>query len=755
MKMKRTFPLTIILLLLFLLTALCAAAHAKPVGTFSRVEGRVDITSPGEPARPVARGDEVGIGDIIRAKSESKAEIAFVDGGILRIAPKSRVKIDRYLVEGDRTSSLFNLFRGKIETVVKKSGGLFGGRDANKQEVHTPTAVCGVRGTDFFSTYQKGISSFVFKEGHGYGYNKGRPDIVMDIHAGQAMVVLGSNVPPIVRAATAEEISRNSADTAVKDETGGDNDEKEDGQTDDGGDSGESGEGEAKGQQEGKTTSDEKGTGKGKSGDKGHDGGEAEGYGQWESAADASWSKSDNKNADKSNRGYHGKGSDVSSPDIPYDASDYTADFRIDTLSISGDSGSNTYDLTMSGVYNWDPPFIHLYEDIRGELAGDLHEGYFLGFTGAGWNKHESDVGGIAAFFYVAIDATGGLIIGDIAGHYYTNPNTWDASSAMEWVQLGAGLVVPDGADDIDEYVRTTSFVSGSGNFFDAASNDAGDINISAVDGTFDSIEENQYWGYWRSKVEGSYAGDSDNFDSWSSQWEQKGLEDASDPATENLRLYLSAEEHESYFSEGQFDGSVTGGWVDIEHAVTGIAVGKIHGEYDPSGASSDFSGASGGIWIETGILMTKLATANGRGDLEKLKIPNIEIGKATIAGSYTDGGGNQIDVTMTDVTFLARTAGATPRIWATDSVTGTYSGTPSTAWEVNLNQTAGTDAANVAAQFQLRTWDTGAGKWAATISNGTGTVGGKDIVFEGGGCGIIDNPAPGEISGTATGWSQ
>jgi hypothetical protein len=48
----------------------------------------------------------------------------------------------------------------------------YSGSDGNRYEVHTPTAVCGVRGTDFFMYYEKGESGATFKEGFGYGYNK-------------------------------------------------------------------------------------------------------------------------------------------------------------------------------------------------------------------------------------------------------------------------------------------------------------------------------------------------------------------------------------------------------------------------------------------------------------------------------------------------------------------------------------------------------------------------------------------------------
>lgn len=216
----------------------------------------------------------------------------------------------------------------------------------------------------------------------------------------------------------------------------------------------------------------------------------------------------------------------------------------------------------------------------------------------------------------------------------------------------------------------------------------------------------------------------------------------------------MSAHGGALYYSYGEFESDVAGGWVDIEHAVTGIAVGELHGGYDPSFYSNDIFAASGGVWLETAQLLTMAGNPTGRANLAKLGIPGIEIGKATLSGSVVDGG-NEINVTMTDVTFLANASGATPRIWATDSVSGTYTGTPSTSWTVDLNQTAGTDATGVTADFNLRTWDTSANTWDATINNGSGTVGGTAITFKGGAAGDIDSPVAGEISGTAAGWAH
>ncbi|MFH0801731.1 MAG: hypothetical protein V2A78_05020, partial [bacterium] len=75
MKRKSIIVSLLALLLIFPLLALAA-----PVGKFISVEGNVDVTPPGKEAVPAQLGDELNVGDIIRTKSKSKCEVAFMDG---------------------------------------------------------------------------------------------------------------------------------------------------------------------------------------------------------------------------------------------------------------------------------------------------------------------------------------------------------------------------------------------------------------------------------------------------------------------------------------------------------------------------------------------------------------------------------------------------------------------------------------------------------------------------------------------------
>ena len=196
------------------------AVYAKPVGKFIKVEGRVDITRQNKPAEQVTAGDEVFEKDIIRSKSDSKAEILFTDGNVLRLAQKTRVEISEYIVDSssNKRSAILNLFRGKIQNKVKKLLGSIFGEGGSRYEVHTKTSVCGVRGTNFFMNYQKGVSSATFKEGFGYGYNKNAPNNVIEVQAGQSMIVPDAYRPPVVRDVSQAEINQLEEETTPKKE---------------------------------------------------------------------------------------------------------------------------------------------------------------------------------------------------------------------------------------------------------------------------------------------------------------------------------------------------------------------------------------------------------------------------------------------------------------------------------------------------------------------------------------------------------
>lgn len=202
-------------------------AAASDVGYFSKLDGKADITRAGSStAVPVHGGDKVFVGDVVRTKAGSKAELTFNDKTVVRLAPESRVKVDEYLFnpDGGRQKASLYLFRGKVRGVVSsfKKKVIPVSLNDSTFNIQTPTAIAGVRGTDLFVFYLRGTTGVVFSEGLGFVYNPRVPGQVVDIRAGQSTFILNPEAPPLPpKRALNIEFLRHSSDTTI--ENGDDN----------------------------------------------------------------------------------------------------------------------------------------------------------------------------------------------------------------------------------------------------------------------------------------------------------------------------------------------------------------------------------------------------------------------------------------------------------------------------------------------------------------------------------------------------
>ena len=183
------------LTLLFVLTA-----AAAPVGKITRVEGRVDVLKTSQRiVKSVSLGDSVDVGDIYRAKTNSRAEITFFNKNTLRIAPATRVQISEYSDDGTRSSQIMKLERGRVEArsgeeFIKKVSSF---AEGNKFEVHTPNAVAGIRGSGMAVGYAQMVTGLFFSTGRGYFYNPNSVDRkVVNVTAGFVSFVVGAGGSP-------------------------------------------------------------------------------------------------------------------------------------------------------------------------------------------------------------------------------------------------------------------------------------------------------------------------------------------------------------------------------------------------------------------------------------------------------------------------------------------------------------------------------------------------------------------------------
>lgn len=182
--MRRNY---IIIAILVLVPAILAALYfgflagpsADYIAKISKLEGSVEILKLNDlRTRPAYIDQGIEIGDIIRTKKASKAEITFTDGTVLGVAELTKINIMDYLVEGnERKKGLIRLSKGKIRAIVTKASK---GKSPGRFNVVTPTAVTGVRGTDFFLIHDKGYTRLAVKEGSVDIYNPTKCDQMVD-----------------------------------------------------------------------------------------------------------------------------------------------------------------------------------------------------------------------------------------------------------------------------------------------------------------------------------------------------------------------------------------------------------------------------------------------------------------------------------------------------------------------------------------------------------------------------------------------
>lgn len=202
-KNKIFFFMSLITITFAFLAAAAVAGAADSVGKFSRVDGRVDVLRGGElPAMAAAVGGDVFIKDTIRTKSGSTALITFNDGNTLAIEQRSRIDISAYFTS-EADEGIIKLQKGKVTAVVAKDilKDVAGVSEGKKFEIHTPTAVAGVRGTCYAVSHQNN-STWVFSidkpecpdPGTVYVYQVGQEQYMMYVLPGELLPVSGQEV---------------------------------------------------------------------------------------------------------------------------------------------------------------------------------------------------------------------------------------------------------------------------------------------------------------------------------------------------------------------------------------------------------------------------------------------------------------------------------------------------------------------------------------------------------------------------------
>lgn len=143
----KTASLNTVVGLFVLGLAVQVSAAEKMYGVFMVVKGGVQIQSPGKPESAAKVGAKVYEGDKVITAADSRAKIVMSDRNVLNLNPDTTIEIATY--QNDPATGKKNveikLGAGKLRANVEQN---YDG-EKNKFQVKTPTAVAGVRGTQF------------------------------------------------------------------------------------------------------------------------------------------------------------------------------------------------------------------------------------------------------------------------------------------------------------------------------------------------------------------------------------------------------------------------------------------------------------------------------------------------------------------------------------------------------------------------------------------------------------------------------
>jgi len=372
----------------------------------------------------------------------------------------------------------------------------------------------------------------------------------------------------------------------------------------------------------------------------------------------------------------------------------------------------------------------------------DANPGSFRGYYSLIGNSVNA-VDGSAIAFYLDDKGRVGYLYGALSGTVYPEKEMLAVNGAINRYDMGAaptGLTLENWWNAYGE----TGFRSF--NLEESTSSTIG-FNSLLENHAWIADTPSPTWGIWQANVDGvGFAQNGEWMPPQSWNWKASSC---TDTHWYSYNVTWNSE-------KGTLAGNIAGAGVDWANAKTAVLGSDIKGLFDPNAAT--WKAISNGTSMETAAfinLVNSLDMEQKNAFMAALKIPAISVGSVDLTGSRT-AAGDALNVTMTGVNFYAYSTGQTPKIFATDKVTGRYdiSGLGGNLpAPVNLTGTNGINLTGVAAQFTPTVWNTDNNRWGALITGqGAMTAPSTPISFTGGAAGNLSGGSIGTLNGTAAG---
>lgn len=172
-----------------------ARAEAASVAQVAEMIGQASAEGE-DGTRPLRLGSAVHSGETLRTGAHSRLKLLFDDRSVLTLGPGTSLTIDSAVYRPNpdpERSSVFALASGYVRAIASRWA--FGGRQ--RFEVRTPTAVAGVRGTEFIVRLsESGQTEVAVIEGSVDVYNARDPQRrSVAVGRGMASVVAANRLP--------------------------------------------------------------------------------------------------------------------------------------------------------------------------------------------------------------------------------------------------------------------------------------------------------------------------------------------------------------------------------------------------------------------------------------------------------------------------------------------------------------------------------------------------------------------------------
>lgn len=140
--------------LIFILVVFCSFSQAlaeETYGLLMIVKGQVQVAKMRTQPVGAKVGSKVYPQDTIITGKDSRAKIVMSDRNIINVLPETKLRIDQYINDTQEKNVRLSLLEGRVRTNVEQKYDNL----ENKFEIKTPSAVVGVRGTQFMTSYRK------------------------------------------------------------------------------------------------------------------------------------------------------------------------------------------------------------------------------------------------------------------------------------------------------------------------------------------------------------------------------------------------------------------------------------------------------------------------------------------------------------------------------------------------------------------------------------------------------------------------